>query len=123
MSGEGEDRQTSLTGTQILAVGENGLRVLWVDERGFVATRTLDDRRFLAVVPQLFGAGLLTMTNPGAFPGTWDEGYTYERLADAVDALESWDPAETFEPLGWIRHRPSNRRRSGGDPREEYVRE
>jgi hypothetical protein len=32
-----------------------------------------------------------------------------------------WDPDEQPEPIGWSRHPPTNRYRTGGDPSQEYI--
>lgn len=51
----------------------------------------------------------------------YDDVYTYRTFKAAITAVLAWDG--TGEPDGWHRHQPSNRRRPGGDPSKEYVRE
>lgn len=90
--------------------------------RWVVAERVLNDRRHATVQPQMFGTGLLTVayTIDRYDELTFDECWTYPSVAAAVAALnawEGWDP-----PDGWIRHKPSNRRRPDGDPAREYIR-
>jgi len=43
-------------------------------------------------------------------------------VAAAVVAALSWTEDER-EPPGWMRHPKSGRRRPGGDPEKEYIRE
>jgi len=49
--------------------------------------------------------------------------YSYPTLRDARLAWLGWD-FKNFagEPEGWVRHQPSNRRRTNGDPATEEVR-
>jgi len=65
---------------------------------------------------------LLTVSSQEAYRiGTYDESYEYQDHKAALDSFEMWDGKG--EPVGWYRHRPSNRRREGGDPAKEEIRE
>lgn len=64
--------------------------------------------REIMVLPQAFNA-VIRMGEIGAL--TWTQEWTYQDLAAAVLAYIAWNPEATIEPEGWIRHRPSNRRR------------
>lgn len=92
--------------------------------------------RLLTIEPLLFGAAAVKVTNRhirsaiGRTPvidftddefdmGFCDEVFTYESVVKAWAAVLNWDGKG--EPQGWVRHQPSNRRRSGGDPAREYV--
>lgn len=72
-----------------------------------------------AVIEQLFNARI-TVGRMDDDAG-YSEGYDYETLAGALAALLAWDPDEEPEPLGWVRHIPSFRRRPGGDASKEHV--
>lgn len=101
----------------------DGVEILDIDERGFVETRVLPDGRFVAVVVQVMGSGLLTISRTEEDPG-WRDGYHYADLMSAVNALQRWSPEEEAEPTGWVRHLPSGRRRrydEHGDLLEEYA--
>lgn len=54
--------------------------------------------------------------------GWYSTHWCYDKVEDAVEALEEWDPAIQSEPDGWFRHVSSGRRRPGGDKNQEYVR-
>lgn len=73
----------------------------------------------LAVVPQIFNAKI---TKGVAGMPWYDEEWTYEIVADAIAALSAWDTVRQAEPGGWHRHKPSNRRRTNGNPEKEYIR-
>jgi len=54
---------------------------------------------------------------------TATDRYTYEGVMEAIAAMVLWKALDCKgEPEGWIRHQPSNRRRTHGDPAKEYVR-
>jgi hypothetical protein len=76
----------------------------------------------LRMVPQTFGAGLLTVGQAG--DDSWREGWSYPLMLDAIQAFIMWEPGMVTicaacmverggdDPPGpWIRQRPSNRRR------------
>lgn len=65
-------------------------------------------------------AGELVATTDGR-DGGYDEAYDYTDYDVAVRAFGEWDDAQE-EPEGWYRHKPSDRRRRGGDPEREEVR-
>lgn len=93
-----------------------------VDEHGLIASRRLDDGRWLCVQPLLFDRAQLAITvDPGATVGvalaradfgsyadTWD----YATREAATFAMCHWDGAG--EPTGWIRHPRSGRRLRDG---------
>jgi len=39
-----------------------------------------------------------------------------------VVSLALFDPEKMKEPEGWLRHKPTGRRRPGGDKEKEYIR-
>jgi hypothetical protein len=53
--------------------------------------------------------------------GTFDTHWCYESEAQALAALEKWNPFEQEEPEGWFRHVDTGRRRPGGDPAKQYI--
>lgn len=80
-----------------------------------------DGERWIALEEMLYGAcdvkrGLV------AFPSQIEDRWTYRTGGEALQVLLSWD-GDGDAPVGWIRHRPSNRRRwPDGDPTTEEVR-
>ncbi len=51
----------------------------------------------------------------------YDEHWCYETQEAAERALSAWNPFDTPEPEGWIRHPRTGRRRPGGDASKEYI--
>lgn len=78
---------------------------------------------WLSLYPLAFGAGRLAVEydRDGGRDGGYDEAYDFQDIFDAVRQFNEWDGEG--EPEGWYRHRPTNRRRPGGDPEREEVRE
>lgn len=90
-------------------------------EDGLLAQRTLDDGRHLGVEPLLFSRARLTVgTAEQHEVGCYEDAYDYDFRSEAFLAFVLWDGVG--EPEGWVRHKPSNRRRPGGDPAQEHVR-
>ena len=81
--------------------------------------RLLPDGRLLALEPLVVVgmARLHVAFNPNAWAST--DIFDYQDPLAAVEAFQTWDGVD--EPVGWYRHRPSNRRRTNGDPSKEYV--
>src|SRR5438045_3110591 len=78
----------------------------------FLAYRELPDGRLLAIVPLTFGRASLTLGPGGAdYDGTFSDAWDFEESGDAVLQFLTWNPAETAEPVSWVRHTPSMRRR------------
>lgn len=81
----------------------------------------LEDGRIATIAPLLFGQALLTVATPETHTwGHYDECWYYESHQEAIYALILW--SGKGDPIGWTRHKPSNRRRPGGDPAREHVR-
>lgn len=80
--------------------------------------RTLDDGRTLAFEPLLFNCVRIHVVRDVHDMGSM-EIYDYQDLLPALRAFLEWDG--TGEPVGWYRHRPSDRRRPEGDPTREHV--
>lgn len=93
--------------------------------------------RWITIEPLLFGRVAVKITNPQPDDiaedgrslseedfdrGFCDEEYTYPSMEAAWAAVLDWD-GKGDPPDGWIRHKPSNRRRPSGDPAREEVRE
>jgi len=51
----------------------------------------------------------------------FDTHWCYETEAQALAALQKWNPLEQKEPEGWFRHADTGRRRPGGDPSKEHF--
>lgn len=85
-----------------------------------LAAKELNDGRIAYVIPNPFNAYITVACKDSDAAGTYDEVYTYEQPAGALVGLMLWH-GDDDEPVGWIRHQPSNRRRHEGDPAREYV--
>lgn len=72
-----------------------------------------------AVVRLIFG-GRITVGDMDD-DDCWREGYDYETFGMALSAILEWCSNRFPEPVMWVRHIPSYRRRPGGDARKEYV--
>lgn len=84
--------------------------------------RDLPDGRLLALEPLLFGDWRLHVVPP-ASPTSYATAiydYPMKESEAAVRALQEWD-GEGDPPVGWVRMKPSNRRRTDGDPTKEYI--
>lgn len=82
-------------------------------------SRTLPDGREVWLAPLLFGGARLSIASD---PLVASDVYDFQDADRACLEWMLWVP-EGGEPEGWYRHRPSNRRRPGGDPTKEYVSE
>lgn len=71
----------------------------------------------VTVYPEITGTARLRLAVRGE-PDIDDE-WQYASHSTAVQAALEWDGVG--EPAGWYRHRPTGRRRPGGDPEREYV--
>lgn len=87
-------------------------------ERYSLATY-MPDGRIVCLLATLLGGGQIVI---GDFRVV-HERYSYSSLQDATDAYDEWRRRQwSEEPVGWIRHQPSNRRRTNGDPAKETTR-
>jgi hypothetical protein len=93
---------------------ENGYVLAMFTDRGEEG----DPAEVVAITTTATGQGQLILGNTG-----WvTERFTYLGMADAVTALVQWKLAGwADEPQGWHRHQPSDRRRTDGDPDQEYI--
>lgn len=85
--------------------------------------RQLDDGRYVVVVPQLFGAALLAISEPY---DVWfyQTHWFYQSARAAVEAFAHFKPEHGGEPQGWYRHYDAKglaHRRPGGRPEWEYI--
>ena len=74
------------------------------------------------VVPQAFRGARLALVNP-TFRHSYDDVWCYDSAELALLAARAWDGDEEIEPMGWKRHPRTRRRRPGGDPALEEIRE
>ena len=82
--------------------------------------RDLRDGRGVWVYPMTFTFKLVIgrVGSP-----VYDSDWCYKDCASVVIAFAEWNPLETAEPEGWVRHPRSGRRRfPDGDPATEEVR-
>lgn len=91
-------------------------------KHGYWAGECMPDGRVAFVVPRIFTVDICIGDDPTEFAGI-SETYTYDRPTIAIAAWAAWREAGfDGEPVLWIRHQPSNRRRPAGDPTQEKVR-
>lgn len=92
---------------------------------GAIGFRDLGDGRGLWIYPMMFTFKLV-IGEIGK--DTYEDGWCYRResVEDAIAvhyAMHAWNPETEPEPVGWIRHPTSGRRRfPDGDPATEEVR-
>lgn len=51
----------------------------------------------------------------------YDSHWCFKTRELAESQFNTWNPFETEEPTGWIRHPQTGRRRPDGDASQEYV--
>lgn len=90
---------------------------VWAEENGYVTAAYRLDGKIVAVLPAMFNWQIIIGNEYGV-----DERYSYDTNRTLLE-FELWK-ARNFEgePEGWIRHQPSDRRRTNGDPATEYIR-
>jgi hypothetical protein len=88
----------------------------WHDQ-GYQITKWLDDGRAAGLQAQLFSVNICVGSAEDI--AGYSEAYWYDNAPTAVIQFLKWNGEG--EPEGWIRHTPSNRRRTGGDPATEYI--
>lgn len=89
---------------------------------GYLWGRVYPNGRVAAVAPLTYWRGrVVCAENLERWKDGIDEAWCYESLGEALAALAQWNGEG--EPAGWIRHPQSGRRREGGDPAKETVRE
>jgi len=91
---------------------------------GIIGSRLLDGNVLVTFSP-IIGGWRVAIANPRFDkPNTvsWDQAYEFDdyHWADALIAFVEYGQND-YEPSGWERHIPSERRRPGGDPAKEYI--
>lgn len=91
-------------------------------------SRVLPDGRKIALEPMIWDGWRMHVVALVDGPDgdmTWadrsTEMFTFPTYASGATAFLGWMGAPGTEPDGWVRHQPSNRRRTDGDPDREYV--
>lgn len=72
---------------------------------GYYCPKRLDDGRWIAVQPMLFTTGLFVID---ADLLSWTTRFCYEKSADAIAAVETWD-GQGDPPGPWIKQKPEDR--------------
>lgn len=85
---------------------------------GFTAWRLMPDGEVWAVAPFSLSNGRLFV---GVNPWGYDDFYCFCSYEAALKGLMEFDPATMPEPIGWHRHYGTARRRTDGDPLQEYI--
>ncbi len=83
--------------------------------------RELADGRVIILAPVMWGCllGISSTSRVKYYDDVWD--YPAEHTDGGWTAALGWDGEG--EPEGWYRHARTGRRRPGGDPSKEHVRE
>lgn len=97
-----------------------GGAIAFLNQCGYLAPRLIEGRRWAAIRPLMYTFAILVGKTDELAVG-YDERWCYERLADALVAFDAWDGKVGTEPVGWIRHPTTGRRRPDGDASREYV--
>ncbi len=91
----------------------------WAKENGYLEAAVRPDGKIVAVLAGIANGQIIVGDEFGV-----EERYSYPDLSYAIAHYTVWEHLGfPDEPMGWIRHQPSNRRREGGDPSKEIVRE
>lgn len=84
---------------------------------GYTHARQLADGTWLAAMQMTFNGRLFFDLNYHGFEAC----YCYKTLADAVAAMEAFDPERDEEPQGWFKDPGTNRCRPDGDASKETI--
>lgn len=88
---------------------------------GYWAGDAMPDGRCAFLIPRIWSVDICLGDAPTEEAGISDL-YTYPTAALAIAAWEAWRSSSfEGEPVLWVRHQPSNRRRVEGDPATEFV--
>lgn len=91
----------------------------WCKDNGYSLVFPKDETKIVTLLENPFNTQIIVGEEFSV-----NERYTYTTSAEAFMAFVRWTQQECEgEPDGWIRHQPSNRRREGGDPNKETIRE
>lgn len=93
--------------------------LVWDDHAQGWRVGVMPAGRIIWIVPMLYSVAIVI--GPAGAPG-YDDRWDYPDLDAAVRSAVEWDPAVDKEPMGWIRHPRSGRRRENGDPATEVIR-
>lgn len=91
---------------------------LLADEPNAYYAKDLPAGLALWVVPMVVTTRIMIGV-PGS--GGVDDAWCYHTPGGAILAALAWDPETEKEPTGWHRHPHSGRRRTNGDPDQEYI--
>jgi hypothetical protein len=95
----------------------------FIERNGYTAAAVAGDGRVLFLCATIFAGQIGLADGLGSGNGV-SERWSYETMRDAAFAWRRWERAGfEREPVGWVRHQPSNRRRSydNGPPFDEWV--
>lgn len=85
--------------------------------------RILPSGKAMGVYRTIFGNGRLIIARSAHSP-CYDGSWCYPSVADAVEAMNAWNPeAEARPPDGWFREVHTGVRRKDSDPAQEYLQE
>jgi hypothetical protein len=86
-----------------------------------LSERVLDNGLQIDVCAMTFGKARICLGIAPTRTNGYEDGWCYESAAVALAAAEVWD-GEGDPPDGWHRQLSTGRRRTDGDPAQEYVR-
>lgn len=126
-TGPGEIPPRGLADVRLVSSLPQPAQIDGLDVSSCVALRRLADGRLMVIEPLLMGLMRLCIGRPAVMVAdgplaSWDDEWHYDGGLAALLALALWEPTETPEPTGWVRHPRSARRRPNGDPAREEVR-
>lgn len=85
-----------------------------------LSERVLDNGLQIDVCAMTFGKARLCVGIAPTREHGYEDGWCYEDAVVALAAAETWD-GEGDPPDGWHRQISTGRRRTDGDPEQEYV--
>lgn len=88
-----------------------------VMDMGYTHARQLEDGTWLAAAQMAFNGRLFFDLNRHGFECC----YCYKTLAEAVAAMNAFDPEKDEEPQGWFKDPTNNRIRPDGDASRETI--
>ena len=89
--------------------------------RPVLASKVIGRGLATEVRPLLWGRAVLALLDGAA--GDQLDAWEFDDPGAAVVECALWDPRDEAEPHGWSRHPGTGRRRPGGDPGREFIRE
>lgn len=92
----------------------------WLEQNGYTMALATGDGRWVGLQRLMFHWSI-HVGKIGDIAG-YDDRYCLATFDLAVESLNDWIKRDfQGEPINWHRHPPSGRRRTDGDPNQEYI--